>query len=92
MAQVTAGWLSTNFSSTCAQLVQPISAAHGGSGLAQQPAQQAAAAERHVDDHRDAALGRQRQQAPLGLAVVERVVDLQEVEPRSARRTASTSP
>ena len=27
IAQVTAGWLSTNFSSTCAQLVQPISAA-----------------------------------------------------------------
>ncbi len=80
IVQVTAGWLSTNFSSTCAQLVQPISPAHAGSGLSRKPAQQATAAEGHVDDHRHAALGRQRQQALLGLARVERVVDLQEVE------------
>jgi tripartite-type tricarboxylate transporter receptor subunit TctC len=33
IVQVTAGWLSTNFSSTCAQLVQPISPAQAGSGL-----------------------------------------------------------
>jgi hypothetical protein len=32
MAQVMAGWLTTNLSSNCDQLVQSISAAHGGSG------------------------------------------------------------
>ena len=32
MVQVTAGWDSTNFSSTCAQLVAPISAAQAGKG------------------------------------------------------------
>jgi hypothetical protein len=33
IVQVTAGWLSTNFSSTWAQLVQPMSPAQAGSGL-----------------------------------------------------------
>ena len=51
-----------------------------GQRLVAQPAQQAAAAEGQVDDHGHAALGRQRQQALLGFARVERVVDLQEVE------------
>ena len=64
----------------------------GGQRLARRLAQQPAAAERLVDDHRDAALRRERQQAPLGVALVERVVDLHEVEPFSARSTASTSP
>ena len=92
IAQVTAGWPSTNLSSTCAQLVQPISAGPRRQRLRLQAAQQAAAAERQVDDHRDAAFGGERQQAPLGFAIVDRVVDLQEVEPFSARSTASTSP
>src|SRR6185436_16196260 len=41
---------------------------------------QATAAERHVDQDRDAALGRQRQQLVLRRAVVERIVELDEIE------------
>ena len=85
IAQVTAGWLSTNLSSTCAQLGAADLGGPRRQRLGEQAAQQAAAAERHVDDDGDAALGGERQDAPLGLAVVERVVDLQEVEPLGAQ-------
>ena len=45
-----------------------------------------AAAEGQVDQHRDAALGGQRQQAPLGVAVGDRIVELHEVD--GARRAS----
>ena len=69
-----------NFRISCAQIVAPISAAHGGSGLRDDPLDQVALAERPVDDHRDAALARERQDALLGLAVEDVVGHLHEIE------------
>ena len=69
IAQVTAGCETMNFSTSWAQLAQSISAAHGGKRLPCQRAQQRAFAERPVDDHRDAAIARERQDALLDLAV-----------------------
>src|SRR5919108_5248235 len=45
-----------------------------------QGAQQAAAAERLIDQDRHAALGGERQQAFLGGAIVERIIELDEIE------------
>ena len=91
ITQVTAGWASTNFSRICAQLVQPMSPAHAGSGRARELAQQPAAAERLVDHHRDAVVLREVEQPSLDAAVVERVVHLHEVE-AAERSTASSAP
>ena len=80
MAQVTAGWPSTNFSSTCAQLVQPISAAQSGSGLPRRPRSRPPPPNGMLTmtaTPRSAASGSRRCSA---CAIVERVVDLQEVE------------
>ena len=51
-----------------------------GQRLAEHRSQQAAPAEGPVDDHRDAAILRQREQPLLGRAVVERVVELDEIQ------------
>ena len=63
IAQVTAGCETMNFSRNCAQLAQSISAAQAGSGWRASARISAPCAERPVDDHRDAALARQRQDA-----------------------------
>ena len=49
-------------------------------GLVLEPAQQTAAAERTIAQHRDTAFFRQWQNAFFGVAIVERVVDLQKIE------------
>ena len=69
-----------NFSATCAQPSQSISAAHGGSAVPLQLPQQVALAERPVGDDGDAALARQRQDALLDVAVEQVVADLHEVD------------
>ena len=80
IAQVTAGCETMNFSTTCAQPSQPISAAQPGRRWRCSALQQRAFAERPVHQHRDAALLRQRQQALLGLAVEQVVAELHEVD------------
>ena len=80
IAQVMAVCEITNFSRTCAQLVQSISAAHAGSGRLAQPAEEIAAGERTIREHRHAALLRQGQESALRLALADRVVDLHEVD------------
>ena len=59
---------------------QPISAAQDGQRMPLQLADQRALPERPVDDHGDAALARQRQDALLDLAVEHVVGDLHEVD------------
>ena len=61
-----------NFSSSCAQLAQPISAAQAGSGRASDRVDQRALPERPVDDDGHAALARERQDALFDLAVERR--------------------
>ena len=64
----------------CAQLDAPISAAHSGSGSPSSRSRQRALPERPVDDHGHAALGRQRQQPLLRLAVDDVVGELHEID------------
>ena len=72
IAQVTAGCETMNLSRNCAQFAQSISAAHARQRMARDRADQRALAERPVDDDRDAALARERQDALLDLAVERR--------------------
>ena len=48
--------------------------------LAPQPPKELTAGKGSVDDHRHAALKRERQQALLGLTLADRIVDLDEIE------------
>ena len=80
IAQVTAGCEMMNFRTNCAQLVASISAAHGGSCARASARSERAFAERPVDDHRDAAIARERQDPLLGLAIDRVVGDLHEVD------------
>jgi len=86
IAHVTAGCETSHFSTKAAQVCTPSSSrAHVGRGAAGEPAQRGAAVERAVDDHRDTAVDRQRQQR-LGAAVGGVVGDLQHVERLAAQQ------
>ena len=76
---VTAGCDRMNLRNNCAQLVAPNSAAKSGSGLPADFAEQRVAAERQVDQHGGAGVARGRQQHLFGIAVAERIIDLEEI-------------
>ncbi len=86
--QVTAGWEITHLRKNCAQVSAPISRAKSGSGRPSTIRNRAPSLERHVDQHRDAAVGRRLEDALLGLPGVDRVVDLGRCRSRRARPTA----
>ena len=65
---------------SCAQLDTPSSRRPFGQRLILEPVGQRALPERPVDDHRDAALRRQRQQPRLRLAVDDVVGELHEID------------
>ena len=89
MTAVTRSSPSRNLRKNCAQLpAKPR--AHSGIGLAAHRAEQPAAAERQRGQHRRLDLGRERQDALLRFAVVERIVDLHEIG-LLAPSTASTA-
>ncbi len=80
MTHVTAGWPRTNFSRICAQLVQPISPAHCGSGRDRTRRNNPPPLKRQIDQDRHAALRGEREDAIFRGAIFGGVIHLHEVE------------
>ena len=79
-AQVIAGCETMYLRKNCAQDWQSNSLAHSGNFLPCTALNKRPATEGQIDHHRHAAIGRQRNDALAGVAVIQSVIDLNEVE------------